>query len=70
MGVVSEAIALLQLRAAGGMAFAMADAKILAHKGPVAIGEITAKDLFRGVCKEREVSVARVEYRRDGIRFN
>lgn len=32
VGVVGEAIALLQLRAASGMAFAMADAKILAHK--------------------------------------
>lgn len=51
MVVMGEAVALLQLRSAGGMAFAMANAEVLAHEGAVAIGKITAKDLFRGVCE-------------------
>jgi hypothetical protein len=50
--VVGEAIALLQLGSAGGMAFAVTNAEVLADEGAVAIGEITAKDLFRGICKK------------------
>lgn len=48
--VVGEAIALLQLRATGGMAFAMANAQVLADKGAIAIRKIASKDLFRGIC--------------------
>ena len=46
---MGEAIALLQLGSASGMAFAMTNAEVLADEGSVAIGEITTKDLFRGI---------------------
>jgi len=44
--VTCEGVALLQLGTPGGMALAMADAEVLAHKGAVTVGEITVKDLF------------------------
>jgi hypothetical protein len=50
---MGEAIALLQLRTAGGMAFAMANTQVLTDERAVTIREITAKDLFRGICERR-----------------
>jgi hypothetical protein len=76
---VGEAIALLQLGSAGSMAFAMTNTEVLAHEGAVTIGEITAKDLFRGICKKAsargKVSLAAQAVRAkpakiDRIRFN
>lgn len=50
MVLSGEGVALLQLRAAGGMAFAMADTEILTHERTETIWKIAAEDLFRGVC--------------------
>lgn len=44
-----EGVALLQLRAAGGMALAMADTEILADEGAVAVWKVAAEDLFGSV---------------------
>lgn len=46
-----EGIALLQLRPAGGMAFLMADTKVLADERAMAIWEIAAENLFWCVLK-------------------
>lgn len=49
MTVGCKPVALLQLRAAGGMSLTMANTEVLAHKGAVAAGEITAKYLLRSI---------------------
>lgn len=50
-GIGCERVALLQLRTAGGVSFAMADAEVLTNKGSVAVGEVATKYLFRCVLK-------------------
>lgn len=46
---IGERVALLQLRAAGSVSFAMANTEILTDEGAVTIWEITAEDLLRCV---------------------
>lgn len=66
--IVGEAIALLQLGSTGGMAFAMTNAEVLAHEGAVAIREIAAKNLFRGVCDRKSASKMLALLRKQGVR--
>ena len=46
---LSKMVAFLKLGSPSGMAFPVPDTEILTHKGTVAIGEITAVNLFRGI---------------------
>lgn len=46
---IGERVALLQLRAASSVSFAMANTEILTDEGAVTIWEITAEDLLRCV---------------------
>lgn len=47
---LGKVIAFLQLGTSCGVSFPVADAEILTHKRPVAIGEITPVDLLGSVC--------------------
>lgn len=53
MVLCREGVPLLQLRAAGGMALAMADTEVLTHEGAETVWEVAAEDLFRGVWRRQ-----------------
>lgn len=57
-----KVIPFVEMGAIGGMSFAVTSAKVLSHKGPMAIRKIATVDLFRGMvkCMATEVFGARV----------